>query len=368
MEKNVNIISKMSKTDLKAQLTLRNIRCAKSWNKSRLLNAVYSADGTQPPKIALIVDIAQLYYKSAAELKEQLHARNLPIMRGVNKKGTIERIIKHDGNQVPAKKPPNPNKPKQEKKLPSRTSSRSRRGQRVQKNKLKPSYSTYIFKLLKQIHPDTGISVKAMIIMNDFVYDILKRIGEEARTLCEMFEKKTMTSREIQTSVRLVLTGELSKHAVSEGVKAVTKFNSGQDSEDSSQRTSQSKLAQLTFPVGRIRTYLKNFKYAERIGKGAPIYLAAVVEYMCAEVLELAGNAARDNKKVRIIPHHIQLACRNDEELNKILARVTIVGGGQLPNIHAVLLPRMIHSNSVVASFPGEFNEGGQEGEEEDIE
>ena len=79
---------------------------------------------------------------------------------------------------------------------------------------------------------------------------------------------------------------------------------------------------------------------AARIGAGAPVYLAAVLEYLAAEVLELSGNAARDNKKSRIIPRHVQLAVRNDEELCKLLAGVTIAEGGVLPNIHAVLLPK----------------------------
>jgi histone H2A len=103
---------------------------------------------------------------------------------------------------------------------------------------------------------------------------------------------------------------------------------------------SRSARAGLQFPVGRIHRLLRKGNYAERVGAGAPVYLAAVMEYLAAEVLELAGNVARDNKKTRIIPRHLQLAIRNDEELNKLLSGVTIAQGGVLPNIQAVLLPK----------------------------
>ncbi|GAA5825699.1 hypothetical protein JCM11251_000341 [Rhodosporidiobolus azoricus] len=98
--------------------------------------------------------------------------------------------------------------------------------------------------------------------------------------------------------------------------------------------------AGLTFPVGRVRKYLKAGHYASRIGKGSAVYLAAVLEYLVAEVLELAGNAASDNRKKRIIPRHIQLAVRNDEELNRLLAHVTLSEGGVLPHVHPQLLPK----------------------------
>ena len=103
---------------------------------------------------------------------------------------------------------------------------------------------------------------------------------------------------------------------------------------------SKSSKAGLQFPVGRISRFLKKGKYATRVGAGAPVYLAAILEYLTAEVLELAGNAARDNKKTRIVPRHIQLAVRNDEELNKLFGGVTIAQGGVLPNIHSVLIPK----------------------------
>ena len=92
--------------------------------------------------------------------------------------------------------------------------------------KRKESYAIYIYKVLKQVHPDTGISSKAMSIMNSFVNDIFERIAQEASKLAHYNKRSTITSREIQTSVRLLLPGELAKHAVSEGTKAVTKYTS----------------------------------------------------------------------------------------------------------------------------------------------
>ncbi|CAK6966175.1 late histone H2A.2.2 [Scomber scombrus] len=103
---------------------------------------------------------------------------------------------------------------------------------------------------------------------------------------------------------------------------------------------SRSSRAGLTFPVGRIHRLLKKGHYAQRVGTGAAVYLASILEYLCAEILELAGNASRDNKKQRIAPRHILLAVKNDEELNKLLAGVTISEGGVIPNIQASLLPK----------------------------
>merc|ERR1712106_241951 len=94
------------------------------------------------------------------------------------------------------------------------------------KGKRKESYAIYIYKVLKQVHPDTGVSSKAMSIMNSFVNDLFERIAAEASKLAHYDKRSTITSREIQTAVRLLLPGELAKHAVSEGTKAVTKYTS----------------------------------------------------------------------------------------------------------------------------------------------
>lgn len=105
-------------------------------------------------------------------------------------------------------------------------------------------------------------------------------------------------------------------------------------------KTSRSAKAGVIFPVGRMLRYIKKGHPKYRIGVGAPVYMAAVLEYLTAEILELAGNAARDNKKGRVTPRHILLAIANDEELNQLLKGVTIASGGVLPNIHPELLAK----------------------------
>jgi histone H2B len=99
-------------------------------------------------------------------------------------------------------------------------------GKSKKKAKSTETYKIYIYKVLKQVHPDTGISSKAMGIMNSFINDIFEKLAQEAARLARYNKKPTITSREIQTAVRLILPGELAKHAVSEGTKAVTKFTS----------------------------------------------------------------------------------------------------------------------------------------------
>jgi len=111
-----------------------------------------------------------------------------------------------------------------------KTAARTQEGgdKKKRKKSRKETYSSYIYKVLKQVHPDTGISNKAMDILNSFVNDIFERIASEASKLASYSKKSTISSREIQTSVRLILPGELSKHAISEGTKSVTKFSSSQ--------------------------------------------------------------------------------------------------------------------------------------------
>src|SRR5210317_2101931 len=101
-----------------------------------------------------------------------------------------------------------------------------KKGAKKATKKRQETYHSYIYKVLKQVHPDTGISKKSMSIMNSFINDLFERIAGEAGRLAMYNKNATLSSREIQTAVRLMLPGELAKHAVSEGTKAVTKFSS----------------------------------------------------------------------------------------------------------------------------------------------
>ncbi|KAM3253499.1 hypothetical protein ACQJBY_047534 [Aegilops geniculata] len=153
--------------------------------------------------------------------------------KAAEKKPAAKRPAEEEATTEKAEKAQAGKKPRAEKRLPaagkSKASGKEGGGDKKSRKKSKKSvetYKIYIFKVLKQVHPDIGISSKAMSIMNSFINDIFEKLAGEAAKLARYNKKPTITSREIQTSVRLVLPGELAKHAVSEGTKAVTKFTS----------------------------------------------------------------------------------------------------------------------------------------------
>ena len=130
----------------------------------------------------------------------------------------------HHPPPTPTKAPTSNKKPAPAKKAAAKGAKKAAGGKKAKKGT--ESYKLYIFKVLKQVHPDTGISSKSMAILNSFIADQFEKIAAAAAQLSRVNKKPTLTSREIQTAVRLVLPGELAKHAVSEGTKAVTKFTS----------------------------------------------------------------------------------------------------------------------------------------------
>ena len=149
--------------------------------------------------------------------------------------------------------------------------------------------------------------------------------------------RAALTSREVQTAVRLNLLPEIARHAVAEGTKAVTKYRSNKGG-PSSLRTG------LKFPVTFCCNQLKT-RSGLHIGKGAGVYLTAVLEYLCAEVLELSGNAARASKKKRIVPRHVMIAVHQEEELHRLF-KGTIPHAGVVPSIFKELLPQPVHTSN----------------------
>lgn len=234
------------------------------------------------------------------------------------------------------------------------------------------NFEPYIHQVLKQVHPDQGITQNALSQMNFMINTIGVKIVEKASFLCSNSLQKstraksgavgqrspgskdntvaTLSSRSIQSAVRLLLTKEIAKHSVSEGTKALTKYTSnksiassgkGKGKGKKAEGVARKKRAGLVFSVSRVERLIRKH-HCNRVGAGAPVYLAAVLEYLSAEILELAGNASRDNKRIRVKSRHIQLAIQNDEELSTIAHKfhIGMVNAGVVPHIDGRILAK----------------------------
>ncbi len=205
---------------------------------------------------------------------------------------------------------------------------------------LDTNFEIYIRRVLKQIHPETGISGSALSCLNNLVEITVQKIMVGVDRILLATSKKTVNARDIQDAVRLTLPGELCKHAVSEGTKAVVKYNGSKAAGMPGDKpVMKSSRAGLCFSVPRIQKLMMRMSVVQRKTGVAAVYITAVCEYLMAEIMELAGNIARDSKRVRITPRHIKLAVCNDEEL-KVFYKDTVFAGGVMPHIDAKVLEK----------------------------
>lgn len=212
---------------------------------------------------------------------------------------------------------------------------------------------TYIKRVLQQVHPRLRLSNTSIEILNSMLCSIAKNIVKGANELCRMNKSATIDIRKIELAMEIFLPGELSRHAKNEGIKALDKYSNFRVNSQGGRNlpVRMEKKAGLQFSVSKIQKLILIHRnsYRSNTGKFKPvrisqtktaIYLAAVLEYLCAEILELSGNSATDRRNEKVQPRDIQLACRSDEELHYLLSNSIIPGGGVIPNIHSVLFPQ----------------------------
>lgn len=195
------------------------------------------------------------------------------------------------------------------------------------------SYASYIYKVLKQVHPDTGLTGESLAALLNMVKILLKRFMTSINEVMGRSGGQTISSRTVDLGVRLTLPEELAKHASNECNKAVTKYNSvNKDSDARGSGQSRSFVAGLQFPVTRTENLMMKYATSARKSATAAVSLTAALEYVMAEVLELAGNVAKQSHRLRISPRHLMIAVRSDEELNRLF-RNSVFAGGVMPCI-----------------------------------
>ena len=202
------------------------------------------------------------------------------------------------------------------------------------------NFSIYIYKVLKQVHPDTGLSGSALANMVNLVKVDISIIVDIMNNIMIRTGAKTLSSAAVITAIKVGLPGDLAKQGINGAEKAIENYNRNFTDQGSNKAkpTQRSTRAGLTFNVTRVEHLMMLLSSVNRKSSTAAVALTSLVEYMTLEILELAGNAARNHNKARITPRHIKLAIDNDEEL-RFFYRKTIISGGVSQQIHTFLLP-----------------------------
>tara|TARA_B100000073_G_scaffold348353_1_gene366644 strand:+ start:2418 stop:3569 length:1152 start_codon:yes stop_codon:yes gene_type:complete len=200
-------------------------------------------------------------------------------------------------------------------------------------------YDSYISKVLKEISSESGITNNAKQQLNSILICFSKIIANNAIELTELAGKRTLSEKEVSSAVQILLSGELKDHAISEGNSSIEKFTNNTKDKGSSRQS----RAGIHFPPSVTEKFLRKFDTSNMmVTNKSPIFMAAVVEYLCMEILDQSVNQSKTNNRVRLTVKDVELAVRNDRELNMLFNRHNIhfLGGSNVPYIHPVLLTR----------------------------
>lgn len=206
------------------------------------------------------------------------------------------------------------------------------------------NFTTYLRKLLKQVHPSTGITLKAMIQLNGLIFNIGKLLVEEAEGFAKAKQRQTISAANFQSAAKVFFVGELAKHTVAESFKVLQKVANARDAGSKAKEVIAE--AGLAIAPSRAARLLANRGKGMRMASGAPVALAAMLDYLGTEILELAGDCARDMKKARINVRCIFTAVQDDEEISSLFHRhkLALIGGGVVPGILPALQPKRTDS------------------------
>jgi histone H2A len=197
------------------------------------------------------------------------------------------------------------------------------------------NFEIFISKILKQVSEHGNITLNAKQQLNSFLCILAKKISYISSELTIFSKKKTISEKEVRNSIKLILIDDILKNSLIEGEKAIETF------EKNDIGGSRQNKAGIIFPPSITEKFLRNFGNSKlMITSLAPIYLAAVLEYLTFEILDLSNNYVNDDKRVRITIRDIEIAIRNDYELDKLFNKINVsfLGGGVIPFIHPSLI------------------------------
>lgn len=200
-------------------------------------------------------------------------------------------------------------------------------------------FDSYISKVLKEVSAESGITNNAKQQLNSVLIMFSKTIANNSLDLTELSGKKTLSEKEVACAVQILLTGDLERHAIEQGDKAVKSYNTNNEEKG----TSRQSRAGILFPPSVTEKFLRKFdKSSMMVTNKSPIFMAAVLEYLCMEILDQAVNQSKTHNRVRLTVKDIELAVRSDPELNLLFNKnqIHFVGGSNVPYIHPVLLHR----------------------------